>query len=73
MSSEVITVIPFLIVAALAILVIVLVSRRSRESFESDFARAEKADLEYFHEHPGCTLQEAHQNRDRVLKKYGRY
>jgi hypothetical protein len=44
----------------------------SDEAFHRDYYQAMLADQAYAHEHPDCTLEEAHRNRDRVNKRYGR-
>ena len=34
------------------------------------FAIAEQQDIAYYRTHPGCSVAEAHLNRDRVNRKY---
>ena len=44
---------------------------RSRRRFQVDYDSAQLRDLEYAAAHPGCSLEEAHRERDRVLWDYG--
>ena len=36
------------------------------------YERATQADMEYYAAHRGCSLDEAHRNRDAVNRRYGR-
>ena len=35
------------------------------------YRKAEQRDLEYYLAHPGCTLEEAHRNRERFYRRRG--
>ena len=54
-------------------LAIWLYDRWSADAYWRAYDKAQQQDLEYHERHPGCTLQEAHQHRDKVMKKFGRY
>lgn len=47
-------------------------SRMSDARFIREYEKAQLEDLRYARKHPGCTLEDTHRNRDRVLRKYGR-
>lgn len=38
--------------------------------FIAEYERAQQEDLSYARSHPGCTTEDTHQHRDRILKKY---
>ena len=42
------------------------------ESYRRAYEKAQRADVEYRRAHPDCTLEEAHANRDRVRRRFGR-
>ncbi len=46
--------------------------RISDEAFNRAYNQAMWDDYRYARKHPGCTLEEAHANRRRVRKIYGR-
>lgn len=35
------------------------------------YNEAVRKDLDYYHTHPGCTLEEAHRNRERFHRRNG--
>ena len=45
---------------------------RGLGAFLRAYDAAQLRDLEYAAAHSGCSLEEAHQERDRVLRDYGR-
>lgn len=45
---------------------------RGLGAFLRAYDAAQLRDLEYAAAHPGCSLAEAHRERDRVLRDYGR-
>lgn len=47
--------------------------RRSSDSYWDAYNDAQRKDLAYFKQHPDCTYEEAHRERDKIMKKYGRY
>ena len=46
--------------------------RISGRAFWDAYHRAQKQDLLYAREHPGCSLEEAHRERDKILRRYHR-
>lgn len=44
----------------------------TRWRFQRDYDAAQLRDLAYARQHPDCTPEEAHRERDRVLWLYGR-
>lgn len=50
-----------------------IADRASDEAYWRAYDRAQQEDLRYFREHPDCTYEEAHQYRNKVMKKYRRY
>ena len=53
-----------------AALVVWLMIRYSPESYLREYDEASRKDMAYYQEHPDCTLEEAHRNRDRVNRKF---
>lgn len=64
-------VIGILIVAALAALALHISTRDER--FRRDYWRAAQEDIDWVKRHPGCTLEEAHQHRHAVRRRYHRW
>lgn len=46
--------------------------RISDRAFNEAYEEAMQQDMIYAQQHPGCTLEEAHQHRRRVRRIYGR-
>ena len=59
-----------LAVAVAALLSYRLWCRFDRGAFLAEYDQAEQDDLAFYREHPGCSVEDAHRNRDRVKKKY---
>jgi len=52
-------------------LVALVVHVLTRESLSADYDRAMMEDMRYAKEHPGCTWEEAHREREKVYRKHG--
>ena len=59
-------------VAAIAV-VSWIASRHSADAYWEAYDAAQRRDLEYARKHPDCTYEEAHRERDRVMRRFGRY
>lgn len=68
---EIIVLIAFGVIAGA--LLMWIYDRCSPEAYWRAYDEAQLKDLEYFREHPDCSYEEAHQYRDKVMKKFGRY
>lgn len=47
--------------------------RRSPEAYWRAYDKAQLRDLEYFQLHPGCSYEDAHRHRDKVMRRFHRY
>lgn len=45
---------------------------RGPDAFRDAYRQAQQDDIDWVREHPGCTLEEAHQHREAVKKKFHR-
>ena len=65
-----------LVILALAVMAAVMLwffdRYVSEDSYVEAYREASQRDIEFYNSHPGCTLEEAHRNRDRINRRYGR-
>ena len=76
LSAEVLDVWDFLLSAGISVAVVAVVlwldHRFGYEAWLRAYEKAQRADVEYRRAHPDCTIEEAHANRDRVRRRFGR-
>lgn len=72
LSPEVIRVGILILVVLLALSALVYEYRLSDRAFYEAYEKAMQKDIAFARSHPGCTLEEAHRNRRRVRRIYGR-
>ena len=73
MLPEVITVsvvLSLLAVAAILAAVILVWVYFGPEAYHEAYRKAQREDIDYVRSHPGCSLEEAHQHRDRVNRRF---
>lgn len=61
------------IVIAVVALAFWLYDRHSADAYWRAYDKAQLEDLEYARTHPGCTYEEAHRQRDKVMRRFHRY
>ena len=66
------TVLYILAGAGAAAVIVWQMYRSSADAYHDAYYRAMLKDREYYRTHPGCTLAEAHRERDRVNRRFGR-
>lgn len=67
---EVIPVLTVLALAAILAAAIFCWLRLGPDAYRDAYRQAQQDDIDYVRQHPGCTLEEAHQHRDRVRRRF---
>lgn len=55
----------------LTVIAFVAMDRFGPGSYSRRYDEAMQKDLEYARKHPGCTWEEAHRHREKVMKRHG--